>query len=238
MRSHRISYALGSATFCVILPIVVALLFSVGKRFRNTRSRTKVVLWTTVIMLCAGAAKLANRAAGRNPLPQNQAASAASNHFLLQPTVHSPAARLLKDDRLHFSIDIPEGFREFPEGKQAAGVEYSFIRHSEDRRTACAITIEPFGRLLSSSRRLTRAQLPPDFNGEITQRSWRGLNIDVAAATTKEGGFITTVYSMHIPLRPKAIRVIATESGPQAHLDELARFADTLLASLDGETNW
>jgi hypothetical protein len=51
--SGEASAAIGGAVFQLILPVLVALLFSIGRRFRNERSRTKAVLWSSVVLLLA-----------------------------------------------------------------------------------------------------------------------------------------------------------------------------------------
>lgn len=49
----NISQSLGAATAQFVIPVIVAVLFSLTKRFRNARSRTKVVLWTSVVVFLA-----------------------------------------------------------------------------------------------------------------------------------------------------------------------------------------
>jgi hypothetical protein len=51
--SGNTSAAIGGAIGQLLIPIVVALLFSIAKRFRNERSRTKVVLWSSVFLFLA-----------------------------------------------------------------------------------------------------------------------------------------------------------------------------------------
>ena len=48
--SGNISAAIGGGVVQLIIPVLVALLFSIGKRFRNERARTKVVLWSSVLL--------------------------------------------------------------------------------------------------------------------------------------------------------------------------------------------
>jgi hypothetical protein len=56
MRSSggNIPAGLGAAVAELVIPVMVALLFSISQRFRNARSRTKVVLWTSILVLIAG----------------------------------------------------------------------------------------------------------------------------------------------------------------------------------------
>jgi hypothetical protein len=51
--SGNVSAALGAASAQLVFPVLLALLFSFSKKFRNARSRTKVVLWTSIIVLVA-----------------------------------------------------------------------------------------------------------------------------------------------------------------------------------------
>lgn len=49
---------MGGAAAPLFWSVVVALLFSISKRFRNRRSQTKVVLWTLFVCLLAGVGNL------------------------------------------------------------------------------------------------------------------------------------------------------------------------------------
>jgi hypothetical protein len=52
--TNNISAAIGGAVAQLIFPVVVALLFSISSSFRNGRSKTKAVFWTSVVMLIVG----------------------------------------------------------------------------------------------------------------------------------------------------------------------------------------
>jgi hypothetical protein len=156
----------------------------------------------------------------------------------LSPAVHSPSVHHLKDERLRFSIDIPDAFRDFPEGKQDLEAAYAFVRHSPDRQTATLVTIERLNGLLLRTQRLRPSQLPPDIRGEIVPRKWRGVEIDVVVSSARDGQALVHTYQCFVPLRPKAIRLTVAETGPQPDTLALSRLVDTLLDSLDGETNW
>lgn len=55
----NVSEALGAATAQFVIPVIVALLFSISHRFRNARSRTKIVFWTSVVVFLAALGSLA-----------------------------------------------------------------------------------------------------------------------------------------------------------------------------------
>jgi hypothetical protein len=192
----------------------------------------KKILWPALVGIAVNAFLVFFGAAGVLFAVLKRAEQAA-----LPPAVHSDSARLLKDDRLHFSMDIPEGFRDFPDGKYTPSVVYSLHRKSKDGKTAHMIIIEDLNMLLSRSK-LTPAQLPPGFNGEIVRKTWRGLEIEDAIHGEKGEGYVTVLHQMHIPLRPKAIRLVVGASGPEIDAAELDQLANQVLASVDGESSW
>jgi len=51
--TNNISGALGAATAQLVVPVIVTLLFSISRQFRNARSRTKIVLWTSLLIFVA-----------------------------------------------------------------------------------------------------------------------------------------------------------------------------------------
>ncbi len=156
----------------------------------------------------------------------------------LSPAAHSPSAHQLRDEQLQFTMDIPEGFDNWPEAKADPAVAHGLIRRSPDRETACVITIEPLNTVLSRAQRLRATQIPSNLRGRITQRKWRGVDIDVVDAVSKSDGVTTYIYECMVPLRPKAVRVNVAESGPQSDPEALSRLVDKILATLDGQTTW
>lgn len=50
-RTGNMAYSMGSATASIVMPIVIMLLFSLSPGFRNNRSRTKVIFWTSLVIL-------------------------------------------------------------------------------------------------------------------------------------------------------------------------------------------
>jgi hypothetical protein len=160
-----------------------------------------------------------------------------ANRAHLQPVVHSASAHLLKDDHLHFSIDIPDGFREYPEGKRAPTIEHVYVKGVVGGGEALTvINIERMDGLIPRNRPLAREQMPPGFKGELTTRNWRGLKVDTIVAPVDQSGANMIVYTMQIPLRPAAIQL--NVGGPASKQTEIDQLVDTLLASLDGDTNW
>ncbi len=59
--SGGIPYLLGTLSAPIILCLIIVGLFSIGKQFRNSRSQTKIVLWTSLVMILSTCAKLAKQ---------------------------------------------------------------------------------------------------------------------------------------------------------------------------------
>jgi hypothetical protein len=155
----------------------------------------------------------------------------------LEPAVHSPSALLLRNDRLNFSLDIPEGFRDMPEGRQAPTMEHFYAKGSLSAgEPLTCINIERLNGLIPKNKPLKREHLPPGFDGELTTRNWRGVKVDTFVATVERNGMKVTVYSVQVPLKPSGIQL--NVGGPESKRAELEELTDTLLASLEGETNW
>ena len=155
----------------------------------------------------------------------------------LQPAIHSSSAYLLKDGRLRFSIDIPEGFRDYPEGKRVPTTEHVYIKGIVGGGEALTvINIERLGGLIPKNKPLRRENMPLRFSGEMTTKNWRGVNVDTIIAPVEQNGLRVIVYTMQIPLRPSAIQL--NVGGPESKREEISHLADTLLSSLEGDTNW
>lgn len=159
----------------------------------------------------------------------------------LQPAVHSPMARLLKDDRLSFSMDIPDGFRDFPEGKRTPNVEYVFIKEIADAGDArMVITVERLNGTLPKNQPLTvediRKRMPPGSSAKLADQNWRGLKVDAIVAEVPQGGIRMVVYTIQIPVVPSAIQLAV--AGPESNRAQVEKLANALLASLEGDTNW
>lgn len=57
--SARMGYMTGSVLSVIILPLLVVLIFQIGKRFRNSRSRVRIFFWMSVLILLSKLSKLA-----------------------------------------------------------------------------------------------------------------------------------------------------------------------------------
>jgi hypothetical protein len=162
-----------------------------------------------------------------------------ANRLHLQPVVHITSATSYKNDNLHFSLDIPSGFRDFPEGKQSPNIEQVFIKGVVGGgEVLTVINIERMNGLIPRNKPLKKEELPIELRSraELTSRNWRGAKVDTIVAHVNQNGAKMIIYTIQVPLKPSAIQL--NVGGPESKQDEVSQLADDLLASLDGETNW
>jgi len=60
-KTGNVSRALGAGVSYFVMPVIVALLFSISPSFRNSRSRTKVVFWVSVVVFLSALGSLGRR---------------------------------------------------------------------------------------------------------------------------------------------------------------------------------
>ena len=162
-----------------------------------------------------------------------------ANSLHLQPVIHMASATAYRNENLQFRLDIPNGFREFPEGKQNPKIEQVFIRGVVGGgEVLTVISVERMNGLIPKNKPLRKEELPVELRSlaELTSRNWRGAKVDTIVAHVDQNGAKVIVYTMQVPMKPCAIQL--NVAGPESKQDEVSQLADSLLASLDGETNW
>ena len=134
-------------------------------------------------------------------------------------------------------MDIPKGFREYPDGKNVPTVEHAYVKGVTGiGKAVTVIKVERLGGFLPRNEPLRKEQMPPNFTGELTTRNWRGVTVDGFVTSAEQDGLRMIVYAIQVPLKPEAIQLIV--AGAELEREEISRLADTLLSSLEGETNW
>jgi hypothetical protein len=96
----------------------------------------------------------------------------------LQPAVHANGHRVLKDDGLGLTLDIPEGFAEFPEGRNMQRANYVFVKgDTTDRDLDLLFSITALPGPLPR-RRLQTNEVPAKAGASLRTFNWRGMEID------------------------------------------------------------
>jgi len=157
-----------------------------------------------------------------------------------EPAVHFASAHILNDERLHFSMDIPEGFTNFP-GQVATNIQYCFARDLSGTGDArLVISVQRLGFILPPNQPLRREDVaqnaPPGAKLDLIQKTWRGFKVGAFAMELSQNGVQLVVYAVQIPLVPSAIQI--NVGGLSSHRDEVEKLTDEVVASIDGNTNW
>jgi hypothetical protein len=162
-------------------------------------------------------------------------------HVPPQPAVHATAARILRDEKSRFSMDIPHGFEDWPEGAVAPNVLHCFARKlpgADDSRLV--INVQRLNGTIPPNQPLRREDVlqhaPPGTKLDLIQKKWRGFKVDTFVSEVSLNGVQAIVYGVQIPLVPRAIQI--NVGGPVFHRSEVEKLADEILVSLEGNTNW
>jgi hypothetical protein len=150
-------------------------------------------------------------------------------------------AQKITDGELGMSLTIPAKFREFPEAKQQMpSIRRAWITGQPGTEDFAIVGYQLMGGVIGRER-LTVASMPPGsfppgVTPELRTEKWKEFDVDVIAVRAKQGDFEIVALTAQVPLKPQALQVLVT--GPAAHEKELAALFRSVLATLDGPTNW
>lgn len=136
-----------------------------------------------------------------------------------------------------FTLDLPDGFEELADPKQAGpNAIYFFVREDEGEQNGnCILMIEKMPGTISR-RRLAMENFPRGFQGNLFTTQWDGFEINANAIVEEANGERVITYNVQIPLKKNALIVrVAGHSSKEKMLLELLK---ETLAGLKGETTW
>ena len=146
-------------------------------------------------------------------------------------------AEVIRDDKLNFTLTLPEGFKDFPEAKEAQGLAYSFIQGTPGTQDFTIVGVKPMGGIIG--REALQKKDLPHFDGvtfDLRREKWKTFDIDVMVGTARQEDLGVFVTVAQVPLKKEAIQL--TVAGPEARKTQVLAMLRTLLASLDGPSNW
>ena len=146
-------------------------------------------------------------------------------------------AELLQDARLGFTMTVPAGFADYPPGKGQTGTLYSYVKGTPGSNDFAIVSIKPMGGTIGREP-LPSSELPHVDGVEFTVRreKWKTFEVDVLVGTARQNDAALLVQVAQVPLKREAIELAVT--GPEARRGELSALLQTLLGSLDGQSNW
>ena len=153
----------------------------------------------------------------------------------LTPVQTVPGAMRITHPTLGFSFDVPAGFVEFPASNPTLKLWKVFGRPSAPGELAEVFGVQPLGTTLPH-RHLEAKDLPKDKEAVISQISWRGTMVDAFRLSETNNGKQYISYNVQIPLKTEAIQLMF--GAPADRETELKSRVNTLLASLDGQSDW
>ncbi len=149
-------------------------------------------------------------------------------------------ANRLSHPTLAFSFDVPAGYEEFPLTESSAAFWKLFGKPKLiGKPTPSNELAEVFGiQLLGTrlKRHLDLRQIPTDGNVNLGRMSWRGVEIDAIRIAEAKDGKSYVTYNIQVPLKGEAIQLML--GAPREREAELKARIETLLASLDGQSDW
>lgn len=140
------------------------------------------------------------------------------------------------DRELRITLTLPDGFERIDcAGLPGNDIRYAFGRRSGDDNRATVVLIERLRRALGREP-LSPADSAAHPDMRVTRAKWKSFDVDVFVTTRTEQGRTFIARIVQVPVAPRAIQLCII--GPPAQDTELAELTQTLLASLDGRSNW
>jgi len=152
--------------------------------------------------------------------------------------LHGGTARadVIRDEALGFTMTVPEGFVDYAPGREQQGTAYAYVKGEPGTTNFAIIGIKPMGGTIG------REPLPPSelpqadgIKFDLRREKWNSFDIEVLVGVAQQEPGIAVLVAQ-VPLRRQAIQVAVT--APLARQAELLPLLRSLLASLDGPSNW
>jgi hypothetical protein len=151
------------------------------------------------------------------------------------PVETLPGANRIRHSTLGFSFDVPGGFDEIPLTKSLAKFWKLFGKPALPGDLAEVFGVQLLGTRLPR-RHLDPSLFPPGAHATLSRLSWRGVEVDAIRLSETTDGKNYVSYNIQIPLRGEAIQLML--GAPTERETELKARIQTLLASLDGPSDW
>ena len=154
----------------------------------------------------------------------------------------APAA-VIEDSELGFTLTLPRGFTEFPEGKEGPDIVYAWIRGNPAAGEHVVIMIERLGGVIGRedlSKEVAKHKKEMERKGlkdvAVFKERWKDAGVTVFRMTIAGDDFEAVSLVAQVPLKREAIQVgVSSEVGREA---ESRAVLKEVLAGLDGESNW
>jgi hypothetical protein len=146
----------------------------------------------------------------------------------------------VRDDRLKFSVVLPDGFESAPAEFRTPEFPYCYVRDSVQPGRTLFIRMRGC-RVLVAPEEMTREDLDILRNAfpgaEFSTERWKAFDLDVTRyVSTDEGGGRWVQYGVGIPLRPEAVLLVV--SGPEDRGTKVKELFKHTLGAFEGTPSW
>jgi hypothetical protein len=145
-------------------------------------------------------------------------------------------AEVIRDEALGFTLTVPEGFVDYPPGREQQGTPYAYVKGQPGTTDFTIIGVKPMGGTIGREP-LPASELPQadGIKFDLRREKWKSFDIEVLVGVAQQEPGIAVLVAQ-VPLKRQAIQLAVT--SPLARQAELLPLLRSLLASLDGPSNW
>jgi uncharacterized membrane protein len=145
------------------------------------------------------------------------------------------SAPSISDGDLKITLQLPEGFEPIPGSHPPPNtdIRYAFGRMGPDGKSRICVLVHALRGVIGRERigEAARSRL-----AGLYLEKWKSFELEVLVVKEDLAGGCFVTRNVQVPVTPRAIQLSVV--GPQSQDAELAELTRTLLASMDGPTNW
>jgi hypothetical protein len=146
------------------------------------------------------------------------------------------AGEVVSDQRLGLRLSIPDGFVPFPQGVEG-DVLFAFQHPpAVDQKLGSFIRVSRLHGTLGRDKMDPKVIAAKSPQVTILPEQWKTFEIEVFRVPEQLKGLQVLTFNAQVPLKPEAVQV--TVLGEETQENELREVLRSVLASLEGQSNW
>jgi len=140
----------------------------------------------------------------------------------------------VRNAELGYSLTLPDGFTDFPEARSQKDVVGAWTEATPVSANGAMVLL--LARMHGSLPReaMRQEEVPP--NTQVVSFKWKGFDVSGLKTLTSQEGKPVFVLLAQVPLRREAVQL--SVAGPADQGARGQAIMESILASLEGETNW
>jgi hypothetical protein len=145
------------------------------------------------------------------------------------------AGETVANQALGVRLSVPDGFVQ-DKTKVAGDVIFAFIRPAAAGEKANSGIIVSRMRGVMGRDKIDPKLLAKAPHVSLVSEKWKTFDLEVMRVPEKIAGLDLVTFNAQVPLKPEAIQL--SVAGEASHEAELRTILRTVLATVDGQTNW